>query len=199
MEPNPEYLPGLLANRKCMIFTNPVSTAMGDEVSFVFGGVYGGMVGKEFDNKEAEQSRRHNLTTVTMNSILEFAKAPAVMDYLSLDVEGAEYHALQNFDFSKYTFHVVTVERPSSKVHEILTKNGYRFCRQLISWGDCLYLHHTFPAFTETMNTLYNGQVGDWDTGIPRKYMLHPAWDGTYREFHHHQHHNATLRVRHRY
>ncbi len=45
-----------------------IGTAMGDEISFV----YGGMVGKEeFDSKEAEQSERHNLTTATMNSILE--------------------------------------------------------------------------------------------------------------------------------
>ncbi len=118
--------------------------------------------------------------TVTLDSILDHAKVPAVVDYFSLDVEGAEYHVLQNFNFSRYTFLTMSIERPSSKVHHLLVQHGYRFVKDLCDFGDCLYAHHTLPNFVEVMNTMHNitylHSIGD--------YVKHPKWEGAYIPVH---------------
>ena len=151
LEPNPKYWVDLLSNRRCMLFVNPVSTTNGEVVTFSFGNAeFGGIVGADFDNKEAGRQSA-DLITVTLEEVLEKAGAPKVIDYFSLDVEGAEYHVLSKFDFSKYTFLTVTVERPSHKVHRLLTDNNYRYVYMLTSWGECFYIHTSLPNFKEVM------------------------------------------------
>lgn len=81
IEPDPQYLLGLLSNRKCTIFTNPVSSANGDKIKFNIGGVYGGIVGADFDNKNVNQ-HSIELYTVTLNNILDLVQAPNVMFYM---------------------------------------------------------------------------------------------------------------------
>lgn len=48
------------------------------------------MVGEDLDNSGTE-GQRVQLRTRTLEEILDTHCAPAVMDYLSLDVEGAEW------------------------------------------------------------------------------------------------------------
>ena len=43
--------------------------------------------------------------------IYENNKIKNVIDYLSIDTEGSEYEILKNFNFDKYKFNVITVER----------------------------------------------------------------------------------------
>ena len=52
----------------------------------------------------------------------EKANAPKVIDYLSLDVEGAELEVLKNFPFKKYKFLSMKIERPSKELNKILFK-----------------------------------------------------------------------------
>ena len=42
---------------------------------------------------------------------------------MSLDVEGAEWHVMNQFNFTKYTFLVMTIERPTSQLHHLLGKH----------------------------------------------------------------------------
>ena len=53
-------------------------------------------------------------TSVALADILTDANAPSTIDYLSLDIEGAEYDALSTFPCTKYQFTVMTVERPEA-------------------------------------------------------------------------------------
>jgi hypothetical protein len=76
--------------------------------------------------------------TVKLEKVLEHAGAPRVIDYMSLDIEGAEFHALKGFPFDKHIFLAITVERPSKAVHHILVGIGYRFVRQVAKFGDIL-------------------------------------------------------------
>jgi hypothetical protein len=117
-----------------------------------------------------------------LEAILDHAEAPKVIDYFSLDVEGAEYHVLVNFNFRRYTFLTMTIERPSSKIHHLLVRHGYRFVRELVSFGDCLYAHNTLPNFVDVMNRYHNPQVSsDWKTDTPtHDYFKHPRWTGFY-------------------
>jgi FkbM family methyltransferase len=188
IEPNPIYLEGLLSNRKCAVYVNPTSSTTGETVKFSFKGVAGGIVGNEFDNKEGSTKGLTELVTVTLTSILDHAKAPSVIDYFSLDVEGAEYHVLSSFAFDRYTFLTITIERPSNKIHRLLAEHGYRFVNELATFGDCLYIHHTLPNFVEYMNKHHNTTVHakEWASeGISvenRDYLKHPKWDGVYKQ-----------------
>ena len=76
IEPNPEYLLGLLSNRKCHIFTNPVSSANNDIIKFNINGVFGGIIGNDYDNKVGKNTV--DMYTVTLTSILDLVHAPNV-------------------------------------------------------------------------------------------------------------------------
>eukprot|EP01031_Cornospumella_fuschlensis_P037976 gene37976-46134_t len=182
IEPNPQYLVGLLLNRTCKVYTNPVSSFGGEKITFAFRGVFSGIVGEDFDNKDSKDQKVVELSTVTFESLLDHAQAPKVIDYLSLDVEGAEYHVLSHFNFARYTFLTITIERPSSKTHHLLVTHGYRHVKQLVYFGDMLYIHHTLPNFVEVMNKYY--KIEDsyrWKTDIPpHEYLKHPPWTGVF-------------------
>jgi hypothetical protein len=61
--------------------------------------------------------------STTLENILDRAKAPNVIDYLSIDVEGAELSLLENFPFHKFRFRAISIERDMCR--ELLIKNGY--------------------------------------------------------------------------
>jgi hypothetical protein len=48
--------------------------------------------------------------TISLNDLLKSFDAPTVIDYLSIDTEGSEFLILSNLDFSKWKFHIITVE-----------------------------------------------------------------------------------------
>ena len=48
--------------------------------------------------------------SATLNSLLKKAEAPALIDFLSLDVEGAELDVLKGVDFTKYNFRYMVIE-----------------------------------------------------------------------------------------
>ena len=57
-----------------------------------WGGIGGGIVGNQFDNKRVEKDAESvQLYTVPLLEVLQRHEAPPVIDYLSLDVEGAEF------------------------------------------------------------------------------------------------------------
>jgi len=81
--------------------------------------------------------------TVTLTDILRQFGAPHTMDYLSLDVEGAEHYVMQGFDFDHYRFRLVTIERPNEALCRLLTQQGYVLLKQLKSWGETIWMHHS--------------------------------------------------------
>jgi len=51
------------------------------------------------------------------------------IDFIDIDVEGAELFILEKFDFSKVPIHVLSIdmedEKTQEKIHEILSRAGY--------------------------------------------------------------------------
>jgi len=179
IEPHPMYLDGLLANRKCKVFTCAVGSNDNEVVKFRFlegaDGVFAGVVGENLDNKGSAATDKE-VASVSLTTLLDFAKAPAVMDYLSLDVEGAEFQVVKGLDHAKYTFHVVTVERPKQNTHHVLARAGYRFVYQMTTFGECIYLHRSIPNYNELMMKYHRAVPPKWYS-FAAGYLLHPAWD----------------------
>lgn len=62
----------------------------------------------------------------TLNAILNEVKAPKLIDFLSLDVEGAEMSVLKGIDYNSYRFKVIVIEsRNQRKTTEYLAKRNY--------------------------------------------------------------------------
>jgi FkbM family methyltransferase len=182
IEPNPAFLEGLLANRKCAIVTSPVGKTNGEIVKFRFhwnGGI-GGIVGEEFDNHGDIPAIDKYVPATTLTNLLEQMNAPRTIEYLSLDVEGAEHYVLQGLDPNKYTFLVVSIERPKHHSHHLLSKYGYRFLYQMADFGECMYLHQSLWNYKELMQKYMQvDRVPEW-LGAPRPYMVHPKWNESY-------------------
>jgi len=145
MEPNPMYWSGL-SYRKCTTVAAVVGSERMQEVYFKFPnreGPKGGIVGKEFDNKEPSKFKEDKPRyTVPLLEIFQKFQTPPVIDYLSLDVEGAEELVMSSFPFDLYRFNIITLERPSEKLQEMLKNHGYQFERLLKrNSHDTLWIH----------------------------------------------------------
>lgn len=147
LEPNPVYWSGL-SYRKCHVVAAVIGHNKMEEISFRFPkhkGPMGGIIGDQFDNK-ANGRNRNEVTpryTVTLLEIFERFHVPSIIDYLSLDIEGAEEWVMSSFPFSKYRFNVMTVERPNASLSQILTSNGYILLKTLLKPTETLWIHQS--------------------------------------------------------
>lgn len=118
----------------------------------------GGIIADDTDNcmkyreKQIMEARTKNQTTFlktkTLEQVLLENNAPKIIDYLSLDVEGAETRILRSFPFDKYIFLSVTIERPTPLINQVLFSNGYVFVQNSKVMGyDTFYVHKSIPNF----------------------------------------------------
>lgn len=148
-EPNPKFQEDLLASRTMPIVTKCVTDRVGDKVKFrIDNGQLGGIVGDDFDNNghfraaQLKTAEIVEIETTTLEHELKARGAPELVDFLSLDVEGAEHLVLKNFPFDEYKFHCIAVERPCKELDLLLDKNKYRQVAHL--FYDVLYVHEDF-------------------------------------------------------
>ena len=86
--------------------------------------------------KKSGKKDNYTIKSHTLETILELAKSPHIIHYLSLDIEGSEYNVLSSFNFDG-TYKILTV-----------TVEGYDCIDLMKSKG---YLHVTNP-FNTTAN-----------------------------------------------
>merc|ERR1712039_1055946 len=84
---------------------------------------------------------------VSLGDMLDTLKAPTVIDYLSLDVEGAESDVMTHFPWDRYAFSVLTVERPKDDLRQWLNSSGYYLLRNNSLFGDTTWIHKTISDF----------------------------------------------------
>jgi hypothetical protein len=143
IEANPFYWYRLSFRPNCSIVGAIAGKENMEDVQVTLGhqkgsGPLGGIVGSDFDNKKSKHAEHR--FTVKLQTILQKWDAPKVIDYLSLDVEGAETFIMKDFSWSEYTFLCLTIERPSDELQGILTANGYYKVFD-IKRGDTLWVH----------------------------------------------------------
>ncbi|CDZ30625.1 Hypothetical protein, partial CDS, partial [Neorhizobium galegae bv. officinalis] len=67
-----------------------------------------------------------------LSTILDEGKAPALMDILSLDVEGAELEVLMGVDFDRHNFRFMVIEcRNIDRMRSFLEAKGYSLLDKL--------------------------------------------------------------------
>jgi FkbM family methyltransferase len=91
-------------------------------------------------NQVNENKTQIELTTISLNDLLEQSNAPRFIDYLSLDTEGSEFEILKSLDFNKYTFGLIDVEHNfieprRTNIKDLLTSNGYDYIGEN-NWDD---------------------------------------------------------------
>ena len=84
--------------------------------------------------KETETVFAFGAVAKTLNSLLKKAEAPKVIDFLSLDVEGAELEVLKGINFEKFSFKYMLIEvRNLKRVEDFLIERGYVLEKQFSS------------------------------------------------------------------
>lgn len=80
------------------------------------------------------------LKTSILPDILRKNKVPFSIDFLSIDIEGAEYKVLKTFPFNSYHIRHICVEHNYEEpkrtlIKDLLSKNGY-FREKEVEWDD---------------------------------------------------------------
>jgi Methyltransferase FkbM domain len=128
VDPFPTHMEG----RTCRMEKAVVSSVAGQVVKFHTHEGLGGIadtLGKW--KAEAEKSPVVEMTTTTLGALLEGAHAPAYINFMSVDIEGAELEALKGIPFDKYRFGAMAIEHNDeepkrSDLLKFLDGKGYR-------------------------------------------------------------------------
>ena len=118
-----------LAHRKCTVIGAAVGKYENEEIPFKYRAAgdeaaYGGLIkkGMKQENRTANEG---TVLTTTLNTIFEEFGLDHHIDYLSMDIEGAEDYALEDFNWEKYSFGVMTIESVTERIRLQLMHNGY--------------------------------------------------------------------------
>lgn len=92
----------------------------------------------------SEKNFSFGAPAITLDEIFEKSKSPNLIDFFSLDVEGAELDVLRGINHQIYRFKYILVEsREFSKLQSYLSSNGYKFIESL-SEHDYLFSDSNF-------------------------------------------------------
>ena len=146
--------------------------------------------------------QKHKFKTRTLESILTEYNAPRKIEYLNMDIEGAEYETLKVFPFDKWSFKMMTIEHNFEEpkrtlIRQLLESKGYRLEHSV--YVDDWYVNTRWvkpkvvvsltsipPRFSHLpriVDSLCQQACHEVWVNIPRKYSRFPEWDGSIPEF----------------
>jgi FkbM family methyltransferase len=113
-----------------IIYSNLMSTSLGLETD-IDNAENHALIGKQF-LEEDETNFNFGAVANQLNNILFKANAPKQIDFLSLDVEGAELEVLKGINHNKYRFKFICIEsRNIAKITDYLSINNYYMIEKL--------------------------------------------------------------------
>jgi FkbM family methyltransferase len=123
--------PTSMQHRTCEVFRQPVFSESGKKMNFRVAGMLSGIdsdLGKYKDTTSTSETVE--LATATLDEILAKGRAPKYIDYMSIDVEGAEYDALLGLSFDRYQIGTFTIEhnfetKKRDAIRTLLEGKGY--------------------------------------------------------------------------
>ncbi|HEY5239708.1 MAG TPA: FkbM family methyltransferase [Rhizomicrobium sp.] len=153
IEPNPASFELLQQKRTCHTCSSCIDADFGT-VEFLPNRELGGIISDDTDNALAirpslikewrESGKTLTVPTMPLAHVLDQYNAPAVIDFFSFDVEGAETRILRNFPFTRYRFMAMCIERPTLELNALLFHHGYAFVRN--RQFDSFYVHESLPS-----------------------------------------------------
>lgn len=135
VEPNPTFFAKLCAERSAICVNAALHKKSRTSMEFI--DAHGLSSFKHLADSDQNAASREaasrgviKVDTINPTELLERFNAPTTIDYMSLDVEGAELDVLKAFDFTKYRVTLLTVEHNSVEpkrqdVRDHLAKFGY--------------------------------------------------------------------------
>jgi FkbM family methyltransferase len=139
-------------NRKCNIESHCVwkdskSTLTFNQVARAEFSTISSFSGLDSHKGVRKEGETYKVKTISLNDLLLKYQAPKKIDYLSIDTEGSEYEILSHFDFSQYTFEVITCEHNYTpmrdQLYSLLTKQGYIRIYEDLSLFDDWYVNES--------------------------------------------------------
>ena len=141
--------------------------------------------------------QKHKFNTRTLESILAEFDAPRKIEYMNMDIEGAEYEALRVFPFDKWSFKMMSIEHnyeepKRTQIRELLESKGYKLehsvhvddwyvntswvkPKVIVSLTSIPSRFEKLPAIVEALSQQMCHEI--W-VNIPKKYTRFPEWDG---------------------
>ena len=149
-EPNPAWYKQLTQSRNAICVSECVSHQTGDIIEFLITeerpelSRIAKIVPDDVHERNGNRDnvKKINVSTISLLDLLREQNAPKVIDYLSIDTEGSEYEILKNFDFSAYSFRLITVEHAGEsekrqKIQKLLEGHNYtRWHTSISRWDD---------------------------------------------------------------
>lgn len=154
VEPHPGLYGELVKNRNCATANCCLSNAH-EDVEFMVNPELPGTSGirdtlapavKEAFYRDGQPYETIRVPGRPLGGLLREHMAPKVIDYFSLDIEGAEYEAMREFPFDEYRFAALTIERGSKDyltLRRLLLDRGYRLVN--VHASDDFWVHETTP------------------------------------------------------
>jgi hypothetical protein len=161
IEPTPAYWHDLAVLRTSKVVAACVGNSTLEKVSWKRGKEYSGIVG--FDNADKPGRVFPTKYTISLLDLFQREDVPLVIDYLSLDVEGAEEFILTSFPLEQYKISILTVERPSSTLMEFLQRHGFRLLATLSDWGETIWAHNAVVVKDTTLLEQYKHKFPAWN------------------------------------
>lgn len=148
-EPAKDWHEELATNRSCNIVKDCVWKKSDKKLFFRQTEIKEVSTIEYFSNQDRHANFRKNgkiyeVNTISLIDLLEKFNAPPIIDYLSIDTEGSEFEILENFNFSLYSFRLITCEHNYTenreKIYNLLTSKGYTRILEDISGVDDWYI-----------------------------------------------------------
>ena len=137
VEANPKLFKSLDRNRNCHKINAACGAISGKQLEFICIDQFSGFLdfaGKYrkwlLDHKKKHPEDTLLIPVRTLTEILEQVNAPPIIEFFSLDVEGAELEVLAGLDFEKYKIDCILVEHNNeqpkrAKIHKLLQSKNY--------------------------------------------------------------------------
>jgi hypothetical protein len=150
--------PRNMQDRTCQVFEEVVFSEAGKTVQFWHHeDLWGGIVDTLSTTRKQimHTAPIAEFTTVTLGTILEQAKAPRFIHYVSLDIEGGEINALKGFPFDEYRIGALSVEHnyhepKRTEIRTLMESHGYKYVHTSVRDDFYVPADRTWPELSDS-------------------------------------------------
>ena len=172
VEPHPACFPRVRQNRRVAVEQACLTDRAGDLEFFLHDMPELSTTAQDLSepNAEAANYGRKDYQKVTVPGVplwelLRRHNAPPVIEFMSLDVEGNEWVALENFPFHEFRILAMSIERGAKSYARLKAKllgEGYRLAH--VAGPDDFYVHSSVVYETTVAERIDTWRRGLWNT-----------------------------------